>query len=84
MRPALWERFAVQLFRDGVSQLRAQKCQQSLILGSPLGLLVDFDPFAQLTRAREYTQRMGEDGELRFSRGAKHVKFFQRYSHQTD
>jgi hypothetical protein len=40
------------------------------------------DPtFAQLTRAREYTRRMGEDGELRGSRLAKVANFFRRYPH---
>jgi hypothetical protein len=35
------------------------------------------DPiFAQLTRSRQYTQRMKEDGKLRSSRGAKWAKFF--------
>lgn len=36
------------------------------------------DPsFAQLSRARELTQRMKEDGKLRSSRGAKWAKFFK-------
>jgi transposase len=37
--------------------------------------------FAQLTRAREYTRRMREEGELRGSRVAKVADFFKRYSH---
>lgn len=38
------------------------------------------DPtFAQLTRAREYTQRMKEQGQLRGSRLAKVADFFKRY-----
>ena len=40
------------------------------------------DPtFEQLTRAREYTRRMGEQGELRGSRLAKVADFFKRYPH---
>ena len=35
--------------------------------------------YAQLTRAREYTQRMREQGELRGSRLAKVADFFRRY-----
>jgi hypothetical protein len=36
------------------------------------------DPsFAQLSRAREFTQRMKEDGKLRSSRGAKWARFFK-------
>jgi transposase len=37
--------------------------------------------YAQLTRAREYTQRMREQGELRGSRLAKVADFFKRYPH---
>jgi hypothetical protein len=37
--------------------------------------------FVQLTRAREYTRRMREQGELRGSRLAKVADFFKRYSH---
>jgi hypothetical protein len=40
------------------------------------------DPtFAQLTRAREYTRRMNEEGELRGSRLAKVADFFRRNPH---
>jgi hypothetical protein len=40
------------------------------------------DPtFARLTRAREYTRRMGEQGELRGSRRAGVADFFKRYPH---
>jgi hypothetical protein len=35
--------------------------------------------FVQLTRAREYTRRMREQGELRGSRLAKVADFFKRY-----
>jgi hypothetical protein len=36
------------------------------------------DPsFAQLSRAREFTQRMKEAGKLRSSRGAKWARFFK-------
>jgi hypothetical protein len=34
---------------------------------------------AELNRAKEYTQRMRERGELRLSRQAKWEKFFERY-----
>jgi transposase len=38
------------------------------------------DPrFAELTRAREYSQQMRERGELRSSRLARIAKFFKRY-----
>lgn len=40
------------------------------------------DPtFAQLKRAREYTQQMEERGELRGSRLARVADFFKRYPH---
>jgi hypothetical protein len=35
--------------------------------------------FEQLTRAREYTRRMNEEGELRGSRLAKVADFFKHY-----
>jgi hypothetical protein len=35
--------------------------------------------FAQLNRAKEFTRRMNEDGELRGSRLAKLEDFFRRY-----
>jgi len=35
--------------------------------------------FSQLTRARELTRRMNEDGQLRGSRLAKVANFFKRY-----
>jgi hypothetical protein len=37
--------------------------------------------YAQLTRTREHTRRMREQGELRGSRLAKVADFFERYPH---
>ena len=41
------------------------------------------DPtLAQLIRARDYTQRMRDSGELRLSLREKSARFFERHSHQ--
>jgi len=43
------------------------------------------DPkFAELSRAKEYSLKMKERGELRSSRRAKWAKFFEQYARQTD
>jgi len=43
------------------------------------------DPrFAELIRAKRCSAEMEGRGELRVGRQARRVKFFERYSHQTD
>jgi hypothetical protein len=53
VRPTRGQFVSVQLFRDGVSQLRGQKLKQALVAATSLVLLADLNPLAQLACGAE-------------------------------